>query len=619
MKKIKFIIELFVVIIISYAISFIYTNYDLIRNKESIGIINLEKNINHTTFNKMSNNKFISNDTEAVLNFKIDKKYIEYLTFNYKTDKNFKWKIILQEEDYYGNYKEKIIEGVASDKISVFSEKISNKINDLSIYIYEENIEINDIEINNKITYNSSIYIIILLFGISVFLIIKYKKIISKKIEYLFLIIVLVTGTSMIICTPLTTGIAWDDQIHFDHVYSLANKYYTIASIELLDPISTNFTMFNTKQEKEAYKNHLNEAHNIKTENRTNIRLTYKEIGYIGQSAVFAILEKINLSFSTILLTGKLVNLIIYALVIFFAIKKLPKGKYLMMVISLIPTAIFLASNYSYDPTVTAFLFLGISYFLYELLKKENKLDTKNIAISICSLIIASFPKAVYIPIILLLLILPSNKFKNKQEKKKFSLAIIIIFVLIMSTFVLPTLTTDVAGDPRGGNTNVSNQLRLIIKQPLSFSEVFKDSAIISGMRKMFGEEGLTSFAYYGIVEDCNIYFLILILLLFSINIENKKSEKNLYLTKNQKIWIIVLLTMIICLIWVALYLSFTPVASLGINGVQNRYFIPLIFITLVLFNNKNSINEYKDNFVYYTYSIILLTISFSSIIIQLI
>ena len=48
-------------------------------------------------------------------------------------------------------------------------------------------------------------------------------------------------------------------------------------------------------------------------------------------------------------------------------------------------------------------------------------------------------------------------------------------------------------------------------------------------------------------------------------------------LTWPARAWILLLCAGIMAMVWVAMYLAFTPVGSDHINGVQARYYIPLL------------------------------------------
>jgi uncharacterized membrane protein len=64
--------------------------------------------------------------------------------------------------------------------------------------------------------------------------------------------------------------------------------------------------------------------------------------------------------------------MLMYVIVVFFAIRKLPKGKLIMSAIALMPTPMYLACTISYDTVVTSFLFLGMAYMFYLMFTGKN-------------------------------------------------------------------------------------------------------------------------------------------------------------------------------------------------------------------------------------------------------
>ena len=56
-----------------------------------------------------------------------------------------------------------------------------------------------------------------------------------------------------------------------------------------------------------------------------------------------------------------------------------------------------------------------------------------------------------------------------------------------------------------------------------------------------------------------------------------------------KKIFIIVGLIGIVMLIWLSMYLSFTPVGEKQIDGVQARYYLPLLYLAVILLPGKKA------------------------------
>ena len=53
------------------------------------------------------------------------------------------------------------------------------------------------------------------------------------------------------------------------------------------------------------------------------------------------------------------------------------------------------------------------------------------------------------------------------------------------------------------------------------------------------------------------------------------------------RIMVILIGTITVFLIWLALYLDFTPVGETYIAGVQARYYLPLVYLGAIAFMNK--------------------------------
>ena len=74
--------------------------------------------------------------------------------------------------------------------------------------------------------------------------------------------------------------------------------------------------------------------------------------------------------------------------------------------------------------------------------------------------------------------------------------------------------------------------------------------------------------------------------------------ELYFYPEASEKIWNAVLIFGTACLVWTALYLDFTPVGSMVINGVSPRYYLPLIFpLSLIFINQKVRCSMKLENY----------------------
>lgn len=137
---------------------------------------------------------------------------------------------------------------------------------------------------------------------------------------------------------------------------------------------------------------------------------------------------------------GRLFNLFSYVVVTAVAILYIPKWKSLIATVALLPYAVYLASNYSYDPWVTSFLLLAVALVLRELSKPDERLAPLSVfAITACFFLGLS-AKAVYFPLIGMMLFMPASKFRNSTQRKLYVALVILFGILMVCSFTLPML-----------------------------------------------------------------------------------------------------------------------------------------------------------------------------------
>lgn len=564
-KTIK-IVKIVSFLCIAYLISFLFCNFNIIKSK-SYGLIDInESNIEIT---KNENNTIISYKPE------VDGQYINNIFFYYKLDSDSKWTINYNFHNLYGYSEKKSISGRASSVINVFEEEINAKIIDLNIE-FDKNIEVENFKINNKIDFFSNYTIVFMFLAIDIILFVMFRNVIKEKIEYLFMILALSGGIVMILLTPYGVNSTWDDQIHYETIYGLANRYYTVSGLSLIDSESFPYWIANTETERQEFVKYLDEMDKVDTGIKTGRNFTIQKLTYLPSAIVFKVFDVLNLPFSLAFVFGKIIILLIYVVTVFFAIKITPKFKYLMLVIALIPVELSLASNYSYDSPIVAFILLGFAFYFKEITSKEL-ISFKNVIPTIVSFIIASCAKAIYAPLLLVLLFLPKDKFKDKKQKYKFKVLIVLVFMVMMATFLIPMLTHEMTADTRGGDTDIYRQVKTIIGSPISFAKVAYKNVGLQFFDKFFSRDALYDLPYIGQHLSSIGYYLIIFSLFFALYIDDKKE------IKINKPIIAIILVMIIGMIWGSMYLGFTPVGSTEIKGVQGRYFIPLLLPLLMI------------------------------------
>ena len=101
------------------------------------------------------------------------------------------------------------------------------------------------------------------------------------------------------------------------------------------------------------------ELQTVYAESKETILPSYTKLAYIPQAIFIRLGMILNLSFSTMYAVGKLGNLLLYIFVMFWAIHMAQTKKMFLSFLAVTPTALYLASSYTYDTVVFSFLTLA--------------------------------------------------------------------------------------------------------------------------------------------------------------------------------------------------------------------------------------------------------------------
>ncbi len=537
----------------------------------------------------------ISNDKSTIIKINLKNKYVNKLKIIYKTDKDINVDVEYIINDYYGKNKLKKNSDVFDNEVKLQVLNVRNNAKNISItYDSKQELSIKKIYIDNQFRINFfRVFFVINLLLIATIIYYFYKnggK--SNSIHKYFFIIGMLLGISMIILQPSTTFYSFDDQIHFKNTYELIgnNFKWSVGEYSMLDMKSVGRDSISSSEEQINQMKILNDKSFSGFATQSGRLIAYNQIAYFPSAVTYHFTKLLGIPFSISFKLSKIANLIIYLLIFSYAIKISCVGKRLLTVLGLLPSSLFLACQFSYDSAVISGITLGIVMLVNWFANKEFKVNYKNMTIFLLSMFYATFTKAVYVPFMLLFLFIPKEKFDSVKTERKVKIVLLIIFLLILATFALPsTVLSDTGGDIRGGATNISEQFKLILTHPFSYIMILKNNALDLFSERFMGEFALGGFAYINYIKG-NLYYILLIIIMFVTITDNEKVIS----IKNKLLFAMCTFGTII-LIWTALYLSFTPVGSMGIGGVQPRYFIPLFFPLLICFQSKKIKNKFYE------------------------
>ena len=551
-----------------------------------------------------------SDKKQTTLDLNLDSTYINKLTINYDTSEDIEYTLKFTQPGLYESEKQVEVTDTFDNSFNASVLNIDQTVSQAKItYKNNADLSISSISINNGFYFNIYRTIFNFLALVTIFFLIYFYKagFSTEKLHVYFATICILLGAMFIVAQPTASFYSWDDQIHFGNVvnwFGGENHYnngeYHSSNVNVPDSAGKeNINSANERQLQETFFNSDIESNYVKN---TVPLPSVDKPSYFPMALGYHLARLVHLPFTVCFVIGKLMNLITYALLIAYAIKISLVGKRLIAVIALIPTGLFLASSYSYDPAV----FAGITIFLVHLVNlfvdKNSKLDFKTALIIIASMSYACLTKAVYAPLMLLALLIPKDRFNSPKQSRLIKIGFAIISLLLLSVSVLPILDGDDLSDQRGGAVSASQQAELIIEHPGDYLTVFGDTTVDQFFEKLMSPSSVGSFGYMGSINSLfNVYYIFVILVLFVFFTDNK----NNLLTKKQRTFGVIASLIVAAFVWGALYLSYTPVGDKLVQGVQNRYFLPLTLPLLFFLQPKNIQNKINPK----TYNTLVLTI----------
>lgn len=434
---------------------------------------------------------------------------------------------------------------------------------------------------------------------------ILFYKIFVKKLEYGFAFTALCLGMVIIISMP-TLKVSWDEAYHFNGAYNLSwtGKVVSTPMLEnyLKDIEIRDIYYPRTYEEYTSMNEYINEHMDYTVDAPDAIITSSKldkisDIGHIASAIGINIAKTIHLPFTAVYMLGKIFNLLLYVGITFLAIRHTKVGKRIMTLIALMPTPLFLAVSYSYDATLNAFMFLGLSYIISEFVDSETKMSKKSYIIFMVSMFVVCSIKMIYVPMILILILLPKKKFKDNKTMWLVKSGVFVLCIALVAFMTLPTLLNPpVVGDTRGGDTSTAGQIDYIFTHIITYARLLISSIKTSFVDYMLDVSGLGTFGHMVSFQLPGVIALILL----AVGI----TDTNEYTLKPYvKIVTAGLVFSVMCLIWTAMYLSFTPVGYGEITGVQGRYYIPLLLPLMYILNT----NKIKNNLNQTVYNILVL------------
>lgn len=433
------------------------------------------------------------------------------------------------------------------------------------------------------------------------------KKMLSKKVklEYIYLVFALIIGSLFITFLPATQN----PDSSADYLRSLEISEFHLTTPKNKNGItvrntgrkfSSNISKLYVTENAEGYKySDFFKLAKLKF-NDEIVQYTYPTkalyafVCYIPQAIGVGIGRLLNLTIYMQTIFGKICNYLFFVALIFLSIKFIPVKKELVLFISLIPMVIQEAASLSPDSMTiaTSICFVSfITYFRHGNTEFSNKYKTMLFIISI----LLSMCKIVYLPICFLIFLIPTSKYKSKKEKYIYCILLSLIVIVCNLSWLKFSSDYLVAFAHRSDS---SLQLKNILHNPIKYCFVILntiDHYSIDWFVQLFG----LNLGRYR-VRTFSLFVMISLVITIRYVIKNDFKNVKKYIFNNLEKAFIGLITLgVIGLIFTSLYMQWTAPYNTVVEGIQGRYFIPLILLISMLFMTEEREEKNKNLIVY--------------------
>lgn len=436
-----------------------------------------------------------------------------------------------------------------------------------------------------------------------------YKKK-AWPVERVYLLCGLCLGVLYMFLIP--PYIAPDEQVHFASAYHLSNLFlHTTAPGESWNILSNDINniymirscdfepVINLSFSREAY-NYLFE-HFLGRAGESTLMESYFSLSgpsllYIISGSGIALGRLLGFNVVTIFMLGRLFNVAFFACATWYAMKKLPYGKMVLFAIAMMPMTLQQTSSLSYDNMILSCAFVILALSLHFACHPDAVKRHELVLFAIASFLLVISKGGAYVLLVFLPFVLCFGKQKLTRKNLTFfaCFALIILLILFRGTIfsaLTPASTESANLSPEGGAYvtwagEYAYSISELLHYPGILINLIKNTIINRGAWLIENMVG-TALGWHQLTIPSYLLYPFLIVMLLGA-LPQEETDNALMLRSGDKVlmWFIALSAIGASV--AAMLLYWTPKSSVIIEGVQGRYFLPVLPLIALTFRNRS-------------------------------
>lgn len=421
-----------------------------------------------------------------------------------------------------------------------------------------------------------------------------FKKILARffQPEFIFAVMALAAGTALVFVNgPFQ---APDEPNHFFRAYQISEGRFFSERInnkagdrlpaslpDAVYPFQNSPAHRSIKVERESLASALQAP--LKEQEKMFVSFPNTAINfplcYAPQAAGIYAARICGLSPLEMMYAGRLLSLWVWVLFMCAAIRLTPVFKWVMVLVGILPMHLYLAASLSADTMINGCAVLFVALVLRERFNPKSPLTPGKqggIALLAAALCVM---KLVYAPFVVLLFVIPASRFGSNRKR------IVFIFVVLGLSFLaimLWGLEIKRVYVPLNGSS-MPEQLVYILSSPWNFLCVL--------VRTVQEQSAAYFYSFIGVLGWLDTWlprwiYMTYFPVLVAVSVLAPAGEgQALRLWEKGAFLAAGLLSFF--LIHVAQYLTWTKAGAAAVNGIQGRYFIPLVVPVMLIFLNR--------------------------------
>lgn len=302
-------------------------------------------------------------------------------------------------------------------------------------------------------------------------------------------------------------------------------------------------------------------------------------IAYLPQALGITLARLLHLRQMPLMMLGRFFNLLFFLLCFGAALHFIPFGKELLSLAALLPMTLEQVSSLSYDAFIIAIAFLYIAYVLYLAFSAPDVRPRDMVLVTALMALLGPI-KLVYIFLVFLMFLIPKEKFGST---KRYVISAVSMAAVIAAVYLL-VQSGKLTEYVQETNTHLdyadaeSYTLSWVLAHPTDTVKIFLNSLrVMSGFwyRQMIGY----SLGWLDIVMPEFMPYLFTGLLMYAVA---RPASEPVYWKGRQRALAVGVAAVTICVTIFAMMLAYTPLGYSTIEGVQGRYFLPVLPLALV-------------------------------------